>query len=151
MSPSTRRRIGGALLTASLLVGLAVAPAAAAESVRIDLDVTFGDPVEPFTTNGAGGLCASGTAESVGFFQTPGRQQTVFHVVKVLDCGGGDSITIRLESTWRYGAPTNGGAWRIIDGSGDLAGLRGGGRQIGIYNQTGTAIHDIYTGMITGG
>lgn len=151
MTASTRRRLVGALLAGSLLATMAAAPAAAAAPVRIDLDVTFGDPVEPFTTNGAGGLCASGTAESVWFFQTPGPRQTVFHVVKVLDCGNGDTLTIRLESSWRYGAPTNGGGWRIIDGSGDLAGLHGAGQQVGTYNDDFNEIHDVYTGMIGGG
>lgn len=146
----TQHRIGAALVAVALALTLAV-PAAAAEPVRIDIEVTFGDPVEPFTTNGAGGLCAAGQAESVGFFQSGGNRQTVFHVVKVLDCGGGDTLTIRLESTWRIGAPTNGGGWRIIDGTGDFAGLRGAGRQVGTYGADFSTVHDVYTGMITGG
>ena len=124
------------------------APTAAATPTTIDIDVTFGLTLEPFTTTG-GVLCASGDAISDPVSIRGGGRQgngnLTFHVVKTMHCDNGDTFKLLVDATQ---TPTGTvGGFAIGQGTGSLAGVHGGGSLVG----TGTAsgIHDHYTGRVT--
>lgn len=133
-----RQAAVGALLTGLLLL-TAQPVTAAAEPVTINLHAVFEPSDETFT---ATGFCPEGSAETIGF-RFAGR---TFHLFKELTCDDGSgTLIIRVEAnlTW-YGTI---GGWNVVGGTGDYAGVRGGGQLVGFGFDGG--IDDVYTGRLT--
>jgi hypothetical protein len=133
-------------LGVGLVAALAVvaSPVAAGGRVEITLDVNFGTGVETFTAEGA--FCPDGDAVTLGSRAT-GRGATVFHVVKELTCADGSgTLLIRLDAPFIGVRGGTIGGWRVLDGTGDYAGLAGGGQIVGTGTPTG--IVDVYTGQL---
>jgi hypothetical protein len=72
-----------------------------------------------------------------------------FHLTKTLVCtDGSGTFTIRVHAATVFGSPTDQGGWSVVGGTGDYAGLRGGGNLVGTYVPNG--IIDVYTGVVQG-
>jgi hypothetical protein len=135
-----------------LVAVLASAPttSAAVPVTTIDIDVTFGVTLEPFTTTG-GVLCASGDAisdpVSIRGGGRQGRGNFTFHVVKTMYCDNGDTFKLLVDAA---GTPTGTvGGFAVGQGTGSLAGVHGGGSLVGTSTGGGTGLHDHYTGRVT--
>ena len=120
----------------------------AAVPTTIDIDVTFGVTLEPFTTTG-GVLCPSGDAVSDPVSIVGGGRQgkgnLTFHVVKTMYCDNGDTFKLLVDAV---GTPTGTkGGFAVGEGTGGLAGVHGGGTVVGTGTEVG--IHDAYTGRVT--
>ncbi len=135
-----------------LVAVLAWAPttSAAVPVTTIDIDVTFGVTLEPFTTTG-GVLCASGDAisdpVSIRGGGRQGRGNITFHLVKTMYCDNGDTFKLLVDAV-RTPTGTVGG-FAVGEGTGSLAGVHGGGSVVGTATGGGTGIHDDYTGRVT--
>jgi hypothetical protein len=135
-----------------LVAVLAWAPttSAAVPVTTIDIDITFGVTLEPFTTTG-GVLCASGDAISdpvsiVGGGRQ-GRGNITFHIVKTMYCDNGDTFKLLVDAA---GTPTGTkGGFAVGQGTGSLAGVHGGGSLVGTAFPDFTGLHDHYTGRVT--
>ncbi len=140
--PSARRRLTVASGVALVLVCVAAGAASAARSaelITIEIDLDTG--VETFTTDSAD-LCPSGVAitdfeRAAGFIGAAGS----FHLSKTMVCDDGSgTFVIRVDAATNFvvGDGTVGG-WSVIPGSGtgDYAGLRGGGSLVGENNDEG--------------
>lgn len=133
-------------LGVGIVAALAVvaSPVAAGGRTEITLDVNFGTGVETFTAEGA--FCPSGSAETLGSWAT-GNGAVVFHVAKRFACDDGSgTLTIRLDAPFIGVRGGTIGGWRVIGGSGDYAGLAGGGQIVGTGTPTG--IIDVYSGVL---
>jgi hypothetical protein len=138
-----RHRITRSLVATALLALLTAAPASAATNVTIDIHVDF-EEGETFT---ASGICPSGEAFSYGHHVVGNGRATVFHLYKDLVCENGSTITIRLHASAVFGMAGTIGGWTVVSGTGDYAGIRGGGQVVGIAFDGG--IDDHYTGKLS--
>ena len=139
-----RHRVTRSLVAAALLALLTAAAASAtATNVTIDIHVDF-EEGETFT---ASGICPSGEAFSYGHHVTGNGRATVFHLYKDLVCENGSTITIRLHASSVFGKGGTIGGWTVVSGTGDYAGIRGGGHIVGIAFDGG--VDDHYTGTLT--
>ena len=143
----------GALI--GMLGALIVAPSVAAAPptvTTISIHIVFGDPAtETFTTTG-GLLCPSGTAVSDPFFQTFGGPANTgvftFHLVKTLTCTDGTgTFKLLVDAAANRTSPGTIGGFAAGQGTGDYAGLHGGGRLVGTAFDGG--LDDLYTGRLT--
>jgi hypothetical protein len=137
-----------ALLAGALAALAWAAPTAAATPTTIDIQVTFGVTLEPFTTTG-GVLCPAGNAISDPVSIRGGGRQgngnLTFHIVKTMYCDNGATFKLLVDAA-RTPTGTVGG-FAVGQGTGSLAGVHGGGSLVG----TGTSggIDDHYTGRVT--
>ena len=140
-----RHRVTRSLVATVLLALVTAAPAAAAaSSVTIDIHVDF-TLGETFT---ASGICPSGEAFSYGHHVTGNGRATVFHLYKDLVCeDGSGTITIRIDASSVFGMSGTIGGWNVVSGTGDYAGIGGGGHIVGTAFDGG--IDDHYTGKLT--
>ena len=128
-----------AVLGVALALGVAAAPAAAAapQPVTIVSHVTFnpdGPNFGDFTATGAavdsGLLCGSGTFVDTGIrfagFQSD-RGTVQIQVVKEFSCGGSDKFVVKLQIQANFDTGIETFTWVVMGGTGDFAGLRGGG------------------------
>jgi hypothetical protein len=140
-----RHRVTRSIAIAGVLALLAAAPvSASATSVTIDIHINF-TTGETFT---ADGICPSGEAFSYGHHVVGNGRATVFHLFKDLVCDDGSgTITIRIDASAVFGMPGTIGGWNVVSGTGDYAGIGGGGHIVGIAFPGG--IDDHYTGMLT--
>lgn len=140
-----RPRITALAVGVFAALALVAAPASAAGgAVRITLDVNFGTGVEQFTATGA--FCAAGSAQSLDSRAT-GSGATVFHVTKVFTCeDGSGTMTIDLDAAFIGVKGGTIGGWHVTGGTGDYAGVRGGGQIVGVGSPTG--IVDTYSGIV---
>jgi hypothetical protein len=128
-----------AVLGVALALGVAAAPAAAAapQPVTIVSHVTFnpdGPNFGDFTATGAavdsGLLCGSGTFVDTGIrfagFQSD-RGTVQIQVVKEFSCGGSDTFVVKLQIQANFDTGIETFTWVVMGGTGDFAGLRGGG------------------------
>lgn len=143
--PRTRAMLalaGGLLLLASSVPG-----GAAATRTSITIDVNPDAGTELFTTTG-GALCPNGSASTDFRMQGGSWRAGTFHLSKLLVCDDGSgTFTIDVNAATVFGSPTDQGGWSAIGGTGDYAGLHGGGNLVGTYVDTG--IIDQYTGVVT--
>jgi hypothetical protein len=128
-----------AALVVALALGITAAPAAAAapQPVTIVSHVTFnpdGPNFGDFTATGAavdsGLLCGSGTFVDTGIrfagFQSD-RGMVQLQVVKEFSCGGSDTFVVKLQIQANFDTGIETFTWVVMGGTGDFAGLRGGG------------------------
>jgi hypothetical protein len=147
------RRIAIALgLASSMLWAPISAEAAGVSTITIVVPFTPGS-VETFTTTG-GLLCPSGIAVtdplSIVGGGSKGRGVFTFHLVKTLTCRNGRGTFELLVDA--AGAPNSGGTvggFSTRNGTGDFAGLRGGGHLVGTAFPDGNGITDFYSGRLT--
>jgi hypothetical protein len=142
------RRLG---LAIGLLGAMLVAPTSAAAApgvTTIRIDIVF-EVSEEFTTTG-GVLCPSGDAVTdpvfAAGFGRMGRGAGTFHLIKTLTCDDG-SGTFQIKVNAGPTPTGTIGGFAVVGGTGDYAGLNGGGSLIGIGTDVG--IIDFYTGRLT--
>jgi hypothetical protein len=125
-------------------------PTAAAAPTTIDIDVTFGVTLEPFTTDG-GVLCPSGDAITHNVSIVGGGRQgkgtITFHLVKTMYCDDGATFELLVDAV-KTPTGTRGG-FAVGQGTGSLAGVHGGGSLVGTDISGGAGIHDHYRGRVT--
>ena len=136
----SRSRVATAFGTALLLLGLTTGAAAAGPSEILTIDIDLDTGVERFESDSPL-LCPSGDAftdfeRGAGNFERAGT----FHLTKLLVCDDGSgSFVIRVDAASNFvvGDGTTGG-WSVVPGSGtgDYAGLKGGGNVVGINSST---------------
>ena len=137
---TSRGRAATALGAGLLLLGLTTGGTLGkgAEIMTIDIDLDTG--TETFAADHPL-LCPSGDAETsvertAGNFAAAGT----FHITKLMTCDDGSgTFVIRVDAAANFvvGAGTTGG-WSVVPGSGtgDYAGLKGGGNIVGINSDT---------------
>jgi hypothetical protein len=146
------RRIGAVI---GILVALMVAPSVSAGPAvesTITIDNNFDTGVETFWATG-GVICDSGTSTTEGFGKFGGRFNRgvfTFHVVKTLTCDNDEgTFKLLVDASTSPNSPGTVGGFAIGGGTGDMAGIRGGGHLVGTAYEVGNGIVDLYTGMLT--
>ena len=143
------------LLAASAVLGLlvavvAVAPVAAKSRIDVTMTVetVFGEDPNAFTSNIAG--CEEGDTYTQGSAAFP-PVFGVFLGYKLFDCyGDGETgFLVRLNAQFSYGGAGSTGSWTIVDAWGDLAGMSGGGKLVGVPMDGVDGITDYYFGRVT--
>jgi len=138
----------------TVLSAAVVAPAAAAESVHIVVDVPFDGSPGSFTAEGAG-LCAGGTYTDSATRITGvdrGRDRTLtFHLDRTFTCDDGTgTFTVRISARWHPCDATNAGTWAVLRGEGAYEDLHGAGQLVGTYlghdGCTPDGVVDVLTG-----
>lgn len=137
------RTIAAALVSGTALVAstAVAAPALAATPVEIVAHTEFSTEVSAFesTLNG----CETGTVANGAVFVAGTPWGGVFNGTKVFSCADGQSgFAVRLQARFGEGGST--GTWNVVDGWGDLAGIKGSGSLVGV--PTASGIDDFYTG-----
>ena len=145
------------LLAAVFLLALNAASAFAAPPAPIHIEVLeypggTSPPAEPFTASGpavdAGWVCATGTVEDVDLaYNDPTGAYQMIWALKRFDCGDGTfdvNLVVRLDLITHNTTAR----WRIVDGSGAYAGLRGQGSLVGTSEEPGVSIRDVYDGLV---
>jgi hypothetical protein len=145
------RRLGIAIGLVGSMLWAPAALAAPPPVTTITIDVTFGGP-ETFTATGDV-VCDSGTAVSGPTIVAGGGRRgggvLTFHVVKTLTCADG-SGTFKLlvdAAASRTSTGTFGG-FAAGQGTGEHAGLQGGGQLVGTARPDGSGVTDVYTGRL---
>lgn len=147
--------IGAAFMAALLLLGGTVGGAAAARTAIFQIEIDF--DTEPATERFASDsplLCPAGDALTdfhfgAGNFWAAGS----FHLAKLIVCDDGSgTFVIRVDAGTNFvvGDGTTGG-WSVVPGSGtgDYAGLRGGGSIVGVNQSSGDVeLIDYYAGRL---
>ncbi|HXJ64564.1 MAG TPA: hypothetical protein VNN79_12490 [Actinomycetota bacterium] len=148
-----RRFIGTSVVLAftTLVMGGVAAPALAAPGTRVAfvVDVPFSG-TETIVVSSIPG-CASGTVTTTGdaAFNGPiGR----FFGTKVFDCGSSGTFTLAYNANTFFCTPTDSGTWKIVEGTGDYAGMTGQGLLTGTFfggDSCGAeGVLDSYTGTL---
>ena len=136
--------VGAATTVPAIMV---VAPASAAESVHIEAETSFSNPVSPFTSDLDG--CEEGTVENGRFTAPANRGLGTFSGVKEFTCLDGDvevgGFSVRLTAHFPVG-PGSIGWWSVVDSWGTVDGLRANGTLVGFGNDDG--LLDVYDGTI---
>ena len=141
-------------LAAIPALGLA-APAEAAQSVHIEAETSFSNPVAPFESDLDG--CPEGTVENGRFTAPEARGLGTFSGIKEFTCGdvvngvvtdpvGG--FTVQLTAHFPLG-PGSLGTWSVVSSWGSVDGLRANGSLVGVGSDEG--ILDVYDGTIRAG
>ena len=140
-----RRKTIRLLVTlAAMASALAIVSPATAATTFVSLSV---DESKPASTPGvivSSSIpgCASGTVDTEDATSQPfGSSGMQFRGTKVVDCGGGTTLTFTYVARYlTCDSPIDFGRWRIRGGTGSLAGASGGGFLIGNYTGgSGTA------------
>ena len=139
--------------TIGVLLAVLVAPtagAAAPPSTVVTIDIVFGGS-EDFTATG-GVICESGTAVTdpvfIAGFGRMGQGAGTFHLIKTLTCDDGSgSFQILVNAGSSPNSVGTVGGFTVVGGTGDYAGLRGGGSLVGTFTPDG--IVDVYMGKLT--
>ena len=143
-------RIGAVIGIIGALIAAPSVSAGPASESTITIEVLFSG-AESFQATG-GVVCESGTSSTDGsanFGGSKNQGRFTFHVVKTLTCDG-DAGTFRLLVDVAQNAEGDGtiGGFTVGDGTGSMAGIRGGGRIVGTNYPDGSGITDIYTGRL---
>lgn len=153
-------RIFRALVAMAIVCGvLSVAsPASAAPPSAVDFTVSETLPIGTPGTLIASDIpgCASASVSTADVSVTETRRLTIFRGTKMLDCGAGDTLSLRFVAVVRGCSSTNFGVWRVTGGTGSFDDARGGGTLRGAYQfegGPGTAcendgVDDRYTGRL---
>lgn len=144
-----RRIIAFSAVLAMLVTFLVVAPASARTRVNVTMTVpTFFD-VDPseFTATIPG--CTEGLTYTGGKAVFPPPHGN-FVGYKLFDCdGGGETgFLVRLNALFSYSGGSV-GSWTIVDAWGDLAGMTGSGKLVGVPIEGENGITDNYVGTVT--
>ena len=141
--------VGIFLLAINVTVVIAAAPA----PVHIEVDEQFGiGSSDPFIASGVavdnGLICASGTVTDIdNRANDPKGPFRIIWALKRFDCGDGIfdlEMVVRLDLSTRNTTAR----WRIIEGTGAYASLKGQGSLIGISHYPEDGILDIYDGKL---
>jgi hypothetical protein len=143
------------LLTTSAVLGLlvavlAVAPVSARTRTDVMMTVATYFEQEPnaFTSSIEG--CTEGLTYSGGNAAFPPRFG-VFVGYKAFLCDGSEEsgFLVRLNAKFSYSGAGSVGTWTIVDSWGDLAGMTGSGKLIGVPIEGENGITDNYFGTVT--
>jgi hypothetical protein len=145
-----RRLLARSAVLGLLVALVAVAPVSA--KTRVDVTITvetvFGEDPNDFTASGIPD-CTWGDTYTVGgavFGPIFGQ----FLGYKIFDCeqGGETGFAVRLNAQFSYSGGAT-GTWTIVDAWGDLAGMSGGGKLLGVPMVGVDGITDYYVGRVT--
>ena len=144
-----RRLLATSAVLGLLVAVVAVAPVSAKSrmSVTISVDTFFEVDPNQFESSIEG--CEWGDVYTGGGAAFP-PVFGVFQGYKLFDCyGGGETgFLVRLNAQFSYTGGST-GTWTIVDSWGDLAGMSGGGKLVGIPIEGEDAITDNYFGKVT--
>ena len=142
------------LLATSAVLGLLVATVAVtpiSAKTRTDVTMTVGTLFEQeaseFTATVAG--CTEGLTYTGGNAAFP-PPFGVFIGYKLFACDGSEEtgFLVRLNAQFSYSGGST-GTWTVVDAWGDLAGMTGGGKLVGIPIEGENGITDDYVGTVT--
>lgn len=143
-----------ALLAAALIFVLSFSGAFAAAPLTLHMEVldVIGGSGEAFTASGPavddGLVCASGTVDDISIVPHGGSGSfTILDVQKRFYCGDGTFdifMIVRLNNTTLETVAS----WQLGAGTGNYAGLRGGGQLVGTPVNPGVTILDVYDGKV---
>ena len=144
------------LMTVALLGVTASAVAAAAPlSVHIEVPEVIATSGEPFTATGAavdaGAVCPSGTVDDLSTVTSgpPSGPYTILQVLKRFNCDDlSGTFDVRLVVRLDNSNHQTTASWRIVDGTGDYADLKGNGTLVGTPIVPGESIQDVYDGKV---
>ena len=146
------RRIGAVIGIVGALIAAPSASAGPAVESTITIDVNFDTGEEVFWATG-GVVCDSGTATTDGFARFGGRKNRgtfTFHIVKTLTCDNDEgTFKLLVNAATSPNSPGTVGGFAAGQGTGDMAGIHGGGHLVGTAYAVGNGIVDLYTGNIT--
>ena len=138
---------------AAAVVGIGAGSALAAppQAVTFTVDEVFEPPSGVFTSDGSV-VCATGTTSNNTFasaFRSP--KGLIFHVRKTITCDDGSgTFTLQLQARIGFNVGDNTfGPWVVLGGTGDYEHLHGQGTVFG--TQSGSGVHDAYTGWLSNG
>jgi hypothetical protein len=144
-----RRLLATAAILGLMTAVTMVAPVSAGTRTDVTMTVQtiFGVDPSQFTASIEG--CTTGDTYSSGKAVFP-RQHGVFVGYKLFDCGGGGTtgFLVRLNALFSYSGGSV-GTWTIVDAWGDLAGMTGGGKLVGVPIEGVNGISDNYSGTVT--
>ncbi len=145
------RRLGIAVGLIGSMFWAPTALAAPPPVTTITIDVTFGGP-ELFRATGDV-VCDSGTAVSGPTIVAGGGRRgggvLTFHVVKTLTCADGSgTFKLLVNAATSRTSPGTVGGFAAGQGTGEHAGLHGGGQLVGTARPDGTGVTDVYTGRL---
>jgi hypothetical protein len=141
------------LLATSAVLGLlvaivAVAPASAKTrtDVTMTVETLFEQEASEFTATVAG--CTEGLTYTAGNAAFP-PPFGVFIGYKFFACDGSEEtgFVVRLNAQFSYSGGST-GTWTVVDAWGDLAGMTGGGKLVGIPIEGENGITDYYVGTV---
>jgi hypothetical protein len=100
----------------------------------------------------AGALCPAGISTDLSVVvvsEPPGGATRILKVIKRFACEDGSgtfdvALLVNLDLTTHETTAR----WRIVEGTGDYAGLHGGGTLVGTPIVPGASIFDVYDGRI---
>ena len=141
----------------AVLVGVSAGPVMAAPPMDVHFEsvATIGGGPDPFTASGsavdAGTVCPSGDIELLSntISGPPGGSFRILHVMKRFICDDSSGtfdvkMTVRLDTTTGYTTAR----WKVTDGTGDYARLKGNGSLAGTPVVLGSSILDVYDGRV---
>jgi len=144
-----RRILAFSSVFALLVTFAVVAPASAATRMNVTMSVATFLDVDPseFTASIPG--CTEGLTSSSGKAVFP-PPNGIFVGYKAFDCNGGGEtgFLVRLNAQFSYSGGSV-GSWTIVDSWGDLAGMNGSGKLVGVPITGENAITDNYYGTVT--
>ena len=143
------------LLATSAVLGLLIAVVAVGPvSARTRMDATMTVPTffeqDPNRFSSSIEGCTEGwtyTGGNAAFPPTFG----VFIGYKAFECDGSEEtgFLVRLNARFSYSGTGSVGTWTIVDSWGDLAGMTGSGKLIGVPMEGENGITDYYVGTVT--
>ena len=145
-----RRLLATSAVLGLLMAVVAVAPVSA--GTRIDVTMTvptyFEQEANEFTATIPG--CTEGLNYTGGNAAFP-PPFGVFIGYKVFECDGSEEtgFLVRLNARFSYSGADSVGTWTIVDAWGDLAGMTGSGKLIGVPMEGENGITDYYVGTVT--
>jgi len=153
-----RRRLAAVVAAGSVLTLVPATSTEASSVVRVDVTVAETLPLSvPGEVTADSGLeafgCLGADVETFPASVTTRGDVTRFTGTKDIECADG-TLTISYRARVRGCATTDRGVWRVVGGTGDFAGARGGGRLVGTYTGgagnacDNTGIDDRYRGVI---
>jgi hypothetical protein len=144
-----RRFLGASVVLGLLFAVVFVMPVAAGTRQSVTMSVATFFDVDPsqFTASIEG--CTQGDTYSAGKAVFP-PPNGVFVGYKLFDCNGGGEtgFLVRLNARFSYSGGSV-GSWTIVHAWGDLAGMTGSGKLVGIPIEGENGIADNYFGTVT--
>ena len=142
---------------ALMLIALSVTVAGASPplDLHIAVDEVIATSGETFFASGDavvdGAVCATGTVDDINTVVNgaPGGSVSILHVLKRFYCADSTGtfdvrLVVKLDNVTHYTTAS----WKIVDGTGAGASLKGNGSLAGTPIDPGVSIHDVYDGQV---
>jgi len=142
----------------AVITALVIAiPAIAGPPLRVHIiaPTIIATSPNPFTASGSavesGLICPSGDVydSDLETFGRPGGRFTILRVLKRFDCtDGSGTFDVRMLVRLNNSSNSTRAVWRVVDGTGNYADLKGNGRLLGFPIDPGISIEDNYYGKV---